>query len=252
MKFQIASDLHTEFRENRVYLNLYPIKPVAPVLLLAGDVKILNSPSDEVYDFLKYASEHWEQIYIVPGNHEFYHFGDLSGAFDLDFSPFPNVRYLNHQVVAYDSCELYFTTLWSTASLPINNMISDFRNCKYGTEDYTVEHHNHLHDKAVNWLNQELSKPKTKPRVVVSHFVPCWAADAFPRGFDQRSVLIKDYYTARLDDLILDWKVDYWLFGHNHYNRDTKFGDTQFVTNMLGYVFSDNRESFRHDKTIAL
>ncbi|MCV9389153.1 metallophosphoesterase [Reichenbachiella ulvae] len=252
MKIQIASDLHTEFEENRAFLNLYPIKPVAPILILAGDIKILNHHSDDHYDFLKYVSDHWEQTYIVPGNHEFYHFGDLSTAFDLDLELYSNVKYLNHQRIELDHFEVFFSTLWSKAEPLVESMISDFKNCKYGSEDYTIAHHNHLHVEAVKWLNQELSKPKTKPRVVASHFVPCWAADAFPKGFNERGIAMKDYYTAKLDDQIQKWDVDFWIYGHNHYNRDSKLGNTQFVSNMLGYVFRDNPDSFRGDKVIEV
>jgi hypothetical protein len=45
MKIQYCSDLHLEFSINRNYILQNPIKPVGDVLILGGDVTLLNGMS---------------------------------------------------------------------------------------------------------------------------------------------------------------------------------------------------------------
>ncbi len=39
--------------------------------------------------------------------------------------------------------------------------------------------------------------------------------------------------------------AQYWIYGHSHRNIDKRIGNTQFVSNQLGYVFSGEHASFR-------
>ncbi|MBU2914152.1 metallophosphoesterase [Reichenbachiella agariperforans] len=220
MKFQIASDLHTEFEENRTFLHFQPIKPVAPILLLAGDIIVLKQAVNSI-DFINYISSNWEQVYIVPGNHEFYGKGDVSNAFDLEHD-LKNIKFVNHQKIEIGGCDVYFSTLWSRAQSGTEEVISDFKYCVYQDEEYSVEHHNHLHDKAINWLNTELSKPKTRPRVVVSHFVPCLAADAFPKPFDERSKIMKESEAGNTSSCLMTVSISPWVMPTVWYLLDRK------------------------------
>ena len=45
MKIQYCSDLHLEFTLNRNYILQNPIKPVGDVLILGGDITLLNGMS---------------------------------------------------------------------------------------------------------------------------------------------------------------------------------------------------------------
>lgn len=64
-KFQIYSDLHTEFS------NTFPkILPLCDTLILAGDICVITNKN--FIPFMEYCSIHWKTIVYVLGNHEFY------------------------------------------------------------------------------------------------------------------------------------------------------------------------------------
>ncbi len=42
--------------------------------------------------------------------------------------------------------------------------------------------------------------------------------------------------TVVLDDYIANSGIDYWIYGHSHRNIDAHIGDTQILSNQLGYV----------------
>ena len=39
-----------------------------------------------------------------------------------------------------------------------------------------------------------------------------------------------------LGDYIANSGIDYWIYGHSHRNIDAHIGDTQILSNQLGYV----------------
>ena len=70
MRIQYASDLHLEYKRNWDYLLEHPIEVMGEVLVLAGDIGYLGD--DKTYTshpFWDWASEHYRQVIVVPGNH---------------------------------------------------------------------------------------------------------------------------------------------------------------------------------------
>ena len=254
MKFQYASDLHLEFQDNYIHLKeLDWLRPVAPYLILAGDIDVISSGTVTRSDFFQYISKHWQQVFIIPGNHEWYQGGDVSTAFDLELDVLHNVKYLNHRSLVVEGVELLFTTLWSHTDAPlIQDWISDFRTCKYENEGYTYMHHDELHRRAVEWLNQELLKEKTYPRVVVSHFVPCKEVDDYPSTDDWQGDVIKRYFVADLSQHLAEWNIDYWVYGHNHWDKDTEIFGIKFRSNQFGYCQRMEHTKFVFDKVVEV
>ena len=80
MPFQYVSDLHLEMKGNACYLQDNPIEPAADVLILGGDITNLSyAPTWKLEkDFFKQLSRQFEQVYWIPGNHEYYSRRDAS------------------------------------------------------------------------------------------------------------------------------------------------------------------------------
>ena len=49
---------------------------------------------------------------------------------------------------------------------------------------------------------------------------------------------------------MLSSRIDYWIYGHSHRNIDRIIGNTQCVSNQLGYVNHGESESFDSKKCI--
>lgn len=257
MKIQSASDLHLEFPQNRKYLEMNPIKPVTPYLVLAGDIDVFRHGRVSHPKAFEYYADNWEQVFIIPGNHEYYSAGgkasDISNATHIDYHVADNVRYLNNTKVELGGVELYFSTLWSfLQNSMIERYIADFRTCRFKNKKYNYHHHNDFFEKSIKWLDEELSKPKNNPRLVVSHFVPSQATDGYPSLNDAHSQIMKGYFTAQIDEYLEKWPIDYWIYGHNHWNKEEKAFGIQFLSNQLGYTSRDEHADFNHTKIIDI
>lgn len=83
MRIQYVSDLHLEFPQNRKWLAEHPLEVTGDILLVAGDTAYLDLPDSGrdtylQYEFWDWASEHYKQVIVCLGNHDFYGYYDLS------------------------------------------------------------------------------------------------------------------------------------------------------------------------------
>lgn len=78
MKIQYASDLHLEFGANTAILREHPIQPVGDVLVLAGDISYLDDDSLNKHPFWDWASDNFQEVIVIPGNHELYRNFDIN------------------------------------------------------------------------------------------------------------------------------------------------------------------------------
>lgn len=235
MKIQYCSDLHLEFQDNKEYILNNPIKPIADILILAGDIvpfKII----DNHQDFFNYISRNFKTTYWIPGNHEYYYYNVDSSRF-LDTKIRENIFLVNNCVKEVFGINLIFSTLWSNISESkrwlIQQSLSDFKVIKYIDRLFNVDDYNLLHKESLEFIQSALNETSDKKTVVVTHHAPTFVN--YPEKYVNSK--INEAFATNLTELIEDNNIDFWIYGHHHFNsNDFQIGNTKLVTNQLGYV----------------
>ena len=253
MKIQYASDLHLEFADNWRYLKEHPLRVTGDILVLAGDIGYLGDENYSRHPFWDWASENYRQVICCMGNHEFYKYTDIATLQDgycLEIRH--NVHSFYNAVVTIDDVDFIISTLWSEIPLReayyTEQVISDFRRILYKGEPLSFADFNREHERCLAFVKKAVSESKAKTKIVVTHHVPSFQmqcpkfADSFANGA----------FTVELQDYIIDSDIDFWIFGHSHYNVDRVIGKTTCLSNQLGYVFHDEHKSFDRGKYLII
>ncbi len=244
MIIQYASDLHLEFKENKDFLEKHPIQAKGDILLLAGDI-VPFAVMKKADDFFSYLSDHFEMVYWLPGNHEYYHSDASERSGVLQEAIKSNVLLINNTSVIHENVKIIFSTLWSKIR-PINewnieNSMSDFQVIKNYGKKFRPLHFNTLHQNCLHFLSNELSKKDTNKSVVVTHHVPTMLN--YPAKY--KGDTLNEAFAVELYDLIKYQEPDFWIYGHTHGNtKDFAIGKTQLLCNQLGYVKYNEHEKF--------
>lgn len=247
-KIQYASDLHLEFPQNKEFLKNNPLLPCGDILILAGDI-VPFAVMDKHQDFFSFLSDNFQMTYWIPGNHEYYYFDAAykSGTFFEKIRE--NVILLNNTTIQLQDIKLIFSTLWSKIS-PANQWniergLSDFHVIKHNGNKLTSAVYNQWHADSIDFINQELQLENQGKTVVVTHHVPTFKK--YPKMY--KNSTLTEAFAVELFDTIEASDIDYWMYGHSHYNtKDFKIGTTQMITNQLGYVQRNENLLFNPEK----
>ena len=87
MKIQYASDLHLEFAENWRYLREHPLEKAGDILVLAGDIGYIGDENYSLHPFWNQVADQYEQVLVIPGNHEFYKYYDIASLQEGELVP---------------------------------------------------------------------------------------------------------------------------------------------------------------------
>lgn len=68
------------------------------------------------------------------------------------------------------------------------------------------------------------------------------------RGLDT----FREYFSDYVDNYIKSSQISYWIYGHSHRNINKQIGNTQCVSNQLGYVFHNEHLTFNPSKIIEI
>lgn len=245
MKLQFASDLHLEFADNWRYLRANPLQVSGDILILAGDIGYLGDQNYQNHPFWDWASDNYQKVLVVLGNHEFYKYYDLSAIDDGTIGEIrPNVHYYYNKVVRIDNVDFILSTLWShieEKDAPFcERCITDFRRIMYGNNNLTYREFNIEHDRCLTFINTAVAQSDAKYKIVVTHHVPSYSLCA--PEFEGSS--LNGAFAVELEDFINDSGIEYWIYGHSHRNIDKVIGNTRCVTNQLGYVFAGEHKTF--------
>lgn len=246
MKIQYCSDLHLEFATNSNWLENNPIEPVGEILIVAGDTYYLGKEflSHKWFD---YASANWKQVFLIPGNHEFYGGYDANICFELDYELRirDNVKLINNKTIDIGEGRFIFTALWSKIEHqigPILGSLNDFRLININNRKLNIESYNSLFNLSWKFLKAEIDKETDKQKVVVTHHMP---SDLCNLPMFKGSKLNEAFCTD-LTDEILTSNIFAWIFGHSHGNVENfNIGETKLLTNQLGYIEQGSEKYFK-------
>ena len=245
------SDLHLEMEGNRNYLQDNPPQVCGDILVLAGDIAYWGDERYGSYPFWDWASSHYQQVIVGMGNHEFYNYYDLAtmpNGFCHEIRP--NVHVYYNAVVALQGIDIIVSTLWSKIpdkeAFFAEMFVTDFRRIKYQGELLTFVNFNQEHERCLSFVKEAVEKSGAPKKIVVSHHVPSFLLQC-PQHQGSK---LNGAFIVDLDHFIEDSGVDYWIYGHSHYNKEAQIGRTLCVSNQLGYVHQNEHLSFRPSKFI--
>jgi Icc-related predicted phosphoesterase len=250
VKFQIASDLHIEYRNdnNITDLDQY-IDPTADVLILAGDIGNLYK-FNQLKSFISLVCQKFIYVLYIPGNHEYYRVSH--GGSDVNMNQlkdrlleldetFPNLYVLNRNSICINDVCVAGCTLWSEAKTEIPSYIVRIKGISKNMYDQM-----HAKDKRFIMETINYCKDNNKKLLVVTHHAPTYKILSKKKLADKFVSL----YASNMDNLLRYDYVHTWVCGHIHHNFDivTDTG-THLVGNQKGKP-KDGINDYRTDMTI--
>lgn len=252
MKIQFASDLHLEMSVNVAWIQSHPLDVTGEILVLAGDTAYLEEGVPDW--FLDWASTSYKQVMLIPGNHEFYHFGDVAKLGDSWLWMLrENVGYYYNKVVRIDNTDFILSTMWShipeTEMFQVQRGLNDFRQILYNGAILTPDEYNNEHEQCKQFIMENVVQSKADHIVVVTHHVPTSLA-VVPQHVGST---LNSAFTVEMDDFIADSRIDYWIYGHSRTNIDAEIDGTRILANQLGYVaYGEQYNGFRNNRIINI
>jgi predicted phosphodiesterase len=228
------SDLHMELTRGWD-LPAAGARPDYDVLVVAGD--LITRQERGVAWLLKRVTD--RHVIYVGGNHEGYGTDiDRTLAKARLAAAGTNVHVLENDSVEIDGVIFLGAVGWTDFNLfgdperamaAAGDVMNDYK--KVRISDYTRRlrpaHTLARHQATRAFLQRQLSKPKSQPRVVVTHHG--FHAEAVRRGHERDLVS-----AAYASDAAIDG-ADLWIYGHTHESRNFVAGTTRVVSNAKGY-----------------
>jgi len=237
LKIQYISDLHLERTDNNIYISENPIEKIGDILILAGDITAATKLhyNDSFFDDI---SEKFDQVFMIPGNHEYYKIQELN----LINEPFinrkirHNVTLLNNQNIIYKGINFIFSTMWTPISpnkaFHIQLEIADYKYINTGGQLFLPEDSTRLFNQSFAFI-EKCVKENTEEKVfVVTHHAPTNQVKPYWR----KTSAIGEVFNVELHPFIYDNHIDYWLYGHTHDNIDIEINETKIICNQFGYA----------------
>ena len=164
----------------------------------------------------------------------------------------PNVHSFYNGIVHLYDTDIILSTLWGYIPLEeayyTESVVTDFRRILYKGELMTFATFNEEHRRCLTFIKQAVADSDAKHKIDVTHHVP---------SFKFLQEKFKDSkangaFTVELSDYIEDSDIDYWIYGHSHYNKNLMIGRTRCVSNQLGYVFANEHDTFNPEAVLSV
>lgn len=249
---QYASDLHLEFYESDCADFYTFVKPVKPILVLAGDI---GRPQDEITrKFIAWCSAHWKHVIWIFGNHEYYaekaqnrwkfcpNLPTMAETEAAARGQFSNVHVLQAETLELEGVLFFGATMWTVVPpalhARIGNRINDY-NCILEDRDTSgnpIAFRNSTRTKLYRQHRKALedtikmAKITKKPLIVVTHHLPTVVLT--PPKFAGSP--LNPYYSSDMWGLLKGGGITAWICGHSH-GRSILEMPTLCVLNARGY-----------------
>ena len=260
MKIYFGSDIHMEFGRGTL-----KVPTDGDVLLLAGDIFlpwVVSARLDQMGSegknhrlkvakrqekFLSECSAKFKQVFMIPGNHEFYH-GEFYKTQDriqmiLDRLGCNNIHMLHEESVVFGDYALFGSTFWTDMRnsdpmvvLSVAGSMNDY--CLVRDEVGHVIHPN-LTVAENKYARGELVKffetlPEGKQPIVMTHMAPFFMSVPDRYKLDEDSFA---YANTKIEYLLDPYELPptFWIHGHTHDKLTYSFGNIQVLCNPRGY-----------------
>jgi len=238
---QYMSDVHLDYRCWRE-MNAPRVKAVAPYLIIAGDIGRVNNG---IYgEFLKNVCQDFDQVLLVPGNHDYYDadFEETNLILEGYQGIFENFEVLNNKTTSLslnDGRELTImgSTMWSAGPVDQNEKrlnrkiktlekkMADYYRIQYQGRYLTVQDTDRFLGESIKWLWENCPESDEQdPLLVVTHHAPLIKKCCHPKfipynrsGKIDRMKWCNYSFATDLSGLIELMRPAAWIFGHTHY-----------------------------------
>jgi predicted phosphohydrolase len=247
-KFQIVSDLHIEYKNNKFHDPLDLITPVAPILIMAGDIGNFYK-YEQLKDYMEKVCEMFDAVIYVPGNSEYYQVVDqkplsMKILFERMLKINENIKnlhILNRDSVRINNVCITGCTLWSKPEVTLPKFIVRIKDM------YTSKYAN-LHNKDKKYIKKMIKYCNSRDLklLVVTHHCPSFQVIPVKKDSDKYISL----YASNMDYMLDNKYIHTWIAGHIHINFDliTENG-TRLVGNQYGKP-KDNIKDFKKNMVI--
>lgn len=243
VKCQLYSDIHLEFYDGRPAKSRDKLIDQiitsskgnnAKYLFLAGD--IANNKKSLNHFLTRCITEgEWENIFFVPGNHEYY--GKVKplpfGIESYKSVEIDNVYCLHHNRIVLPEMTVCGATLWTHPTNEVYMNMNDRCHIRGAKGKVSLEEIITMHVQDKNYLNNCLDLPDETFDDLTRKPILCMTHHAPGKFLENNISIYSSGYYANCEDLLE--KADYWLYGHTHEPVNTVFNDCKIYCNPLGY-----------------
>jgi len=220
---------------------------------MAGDIGCVF---DQSYtNFLTRMSNLFEYVFIITGNHEYYHvrgrkLKDVDQWFDYIeshvrtiTSKLKNVIYLQNElfVIPETNICLYGSTLWSNIADHERGMVRQRLSDYQRIPRMSIRKSCELFEKNVRQLAEMLEQNADKQIIIVTHHLPSYQLICQK----YRDCEINSAFASEVD-LINNPHIVAWVAGHTHHPVEKN----KFHVNPVGYPGENNNNNF--NKTFSI
>ncbi|NEW06630.1 hypothetical protein GK047_11455 [Paenibacillus sp. SYP-B3998] len=256
-QFDLISDIHLDFwvketsslwsLQRRIKKFIRQILPEAcsNTLLIAGD---LGHSNKQNYIFLKLLKEHYTNILIVIGNHDYYldkaTLAGKSGQDSMDrmkemkllASQLPGITYLDGDCVELDGVTYGGCGMWYDLQYGIQVLKSTkdhiFRHWTKVSNDFSrIQGKPRLTLDMFTKEKAKLDKIIANSQVILTHVSPDWSRVPEGRELD----LATSFYYFDGAEYASQLANKTWCFGHIHQRMDYVHHQCRFINASLGY-----------------